>query len=162
MYVCVCMYIYIYVCVYVCTYTHTHTHTNVLKKLDGTIFRVDDGSSRFLWACLNTCTELHGIIIWKTLSFRCMFYLLQQLAIYFGTLGGTQVTSLFFFTLPLLKSKTYSNYKTTKTTFKYGSRTSNDEELLSSCSDLDTFDDLLAEVLNQNKESFSPKTKMTR
>jgi hypothetical protein len=47
-------------------------------------------------------------------------------------------------------------------TFKYGSHTSNDEELLSSCSDLDTFDDLLAEVLNQNKESFSPKTKPRR
>jgi hypothetical protein len=47
-------------------------------------------------------------------------------------------------------------------TFKYGSHTSNDEGLLSSCSDLDTFDDLLAEVLNQNKESFSPKTKQRR
>jgi len=47
-------------------------------------------------------------------------------------------------------------------TFKYGSPTSNDEELLSSCSDLDKFDDLLAEVLNQNKESFSPKTKTRR
>jgi hypothetical protein len=47
-------------------------------------------------------------------------------------------------------------------TFKYGYHTSNAEELLSSCSDLDTFDDLLADVLNQNKESFSPKTKPRR
>ena len=61
-----------------------------------------------------------------------------------------------------LRVKFTQIYKTTKMTFKYGSHTSNDEELLSSCSDLDTFDDLLGEVLNQNKESFSPKTKPRR
>jgi hypothetical protein len=50
--------------------------------------------------------------------------------------------------------------KTTgNTTCYYNSHTSNDGELPSSCWDLDTVDDLLAEVLNQNKESFSPKIK---
>lgn len=47
-------------------------------------------------------------------------------------------------------------------TCKYGSHTSNVEELLSSCSDLDTFDDLVADALNQNKESLSPKRKQKR
>lgn len=74
-----------------------------------------------------------------------------------GNTGSISFLLLYYINVKLTKI-----YKTTKMTCKYGSHTSNDEELLSSCSDLDTFDDLLADVLNQNKESFSPKRKQRR
>jgi hypothetical protein len=71
--------------------------------------------------------------------------------------GNTgSISFLLLYYISVILTKIY------KTTCKYGSHTSNDEELLSSCSDLDTFDDLLADVLNQNKESFSPKRKQRR
>lgn len=43
--------------------------------------------------------------------------------------------------------------------YSYGARTSRDGEFLSCCCILGTFTDLLATVLNQNKGSFSPRTK---
>ena len=98
----------------------------------------------------------------KTLSFHCMLYLLKTTGDMVWNSRGNK-RNIPFFTFTLCLSKITSNLqKTTKRIFKYGSHTSNDDELLSSCSDLDTFDDLLTEDLNQNKESFSPKTKPRR
>jgi len=69
---------------------------------------MEESSSTFLWACLNTCTKLHGVTIWKTLSFHCMLYLLKQLKICFGTLAAN-TGNISFSNFTLRKSKINSN-----------------------------------------------------